>query len=174
MRAAVFLIPLLMLSLRANSSEFQYISNTELKEELKERSRDIKRTEDRIAEINASEAALHVTLMSARQDGKHAEVVAASRTRTYYRFTKQGGAIKYLFSSGSVIEMLKRASFLKRLLTEGLEARREAGLRIAATEKRLEILETEKSAAQKMHAMLTEAYGELQAEMRRRRSVRLF
>lgn len=164
----------MLLSLSVEGSEFQYISDSELKDELKERSRDIQRTAKRIAEIKTLEATIHAVLAAAKEDGQRAEAVAASRARHYYRFVKQGGTLKYLFASGSVKDMLKRAFFLKRLLTEGLESRREAGLRIASAEKQLETIETEKAAALKMHSMLTKAYAELQIEMKRRRLGKTF
>ncbi len=150
-------------------SEFQYVSNRELGEELKERARDIERTEARIAEISASETALRAALKTAIADGKRTESIAVKRTRLYYRFAKQGGTLKYIFNSASVVEMLKRASFLQRLLKEGLDARRESGLRIAATAKQLETIQSEKSAALEMHAMLTQTFAELQCEMGQRR-----
>lgn len=167
MRAAILAFSLL-LSMSVKGSEYQYISNIELKEEIKERSRDIQRTTKRIAEITTLEASIRAVLSTAKEDGKRIEAVASSRARLYYRFIKQGGTLKYLFASNSVMDMLKRAFFLKRLLTEGLESRREAGLRIAAAEKQLETIQAEKTAALEMHAMLTKAYAELQIEMKRR------
>ena len=166
---ALVVLSLLFLTHSAQTNELQYTTYTELREEVAKRARDIERTEERIAMLLTEAETARNALAAAKMDNRRIETAAAFRARLCYRFSKTGDAVRFLFNADSVVEMLKRIQFLKKLLTDGLEARREAGLRIAATEKRLFAIEEDKEAARSMHQMLQQTYLELSEEMRRRK-----
>jgi hypothetical protein len=145
----------------AEPENIHYASSDELKLELVKRREDIRRTEARIDALLQKERDAEWQLKTAKADGKRAEAIAMERTRIYYTITNNGGALRFILNASSVVDMLKRAALMKRLFTEGLEARREAGLRIAAAEQKLVSIQADKEAASKMYDMLKNAMKEL-------------
>ena len=143
------------------SEEVHYASENELKLELAERKEDILRTEARLAKLATSEIEAKRHLEAAKIDGKKAEEIAVERTRIFYSISKNGAALRFILNATSIIDMLKRLALMKRLFAEALEARREAGLRIAAAEQQLQSIRADKEAAYAMLAMLTHALDEL-------------
>ena len=167
--ATVTFLALAVLPLRVMPDDIQYASDVELTTELAERRQDILRTESRIASLNAEEATWKQSLIEARDADRDAELVASKRARMFYRISKQGGGLRFVLNSESVMDFMKRATLMRQLVTDGLDARREAGLRVAAAEQTLSTIREEKAAAQSMHAMLVQTFDELTREINRRR-----
>jgi hypothetical protein len=160
---------LLLLAPPAAAEDEGYISGEELEAEITNRREDIARTDYRIETIVTAETAAMAELNAARGDGVTVEKQAVARARVLYRLTRGGGSLRFLLGASSPVDLLKRLSDLKRLLVEGLEARRQAGHRIAVAERRVASLREDKDAAFKMKDMLVDALTDLEAEKERRR-----
>jgi hypothetical protein len=141
----------------------EYISIDEVEEEINNRREDIARTEYRLSTIQKAEIAAEAELARSRDHGADIEHQVIIRAKALYRMSRNGGTLRYLFGASSPVDLLKRFSELRRLLIEGLEARRQAGHRIVQAERRVESLAEEREAAFQMKAMLTEALADLEA-----------
>jgi septal ring factor EnvC (AmiA/AmiB activator) len=142
----------------------EYVSIEELEEEITNRREDIARTEYRLSTIQKAEIAAEEELARSRDHGADIEHQVIIRAKALYRMSRNGGTLRYLFGASSPVDLLKRLSELRRLLTQGLEARRQAGHRMVQAERRVESLAEEKKAAFQMKAMLTEALADLETQ----------
>lgn len=152
----------------AASDDLRYASEEELNRELESRQGDVARTRERLDELIAKASQAEQELSQAKQDGAVAEKLAVERARTLYKVSRQGGSVRYLAKATSAVDFLARLATLKRLMVDSLEARRQAGLRLAEAQKRLALLREEGAAARDMHRMLEEALAELEREKARR------
>ncbi len=153
----------------AQSNELDYVSNSELKAEIKEREEDMKRTAARLADLGEQERIAEAELTGAKQDLQKIESASAARVRAFYRMSRNAGTLRYLLNADSPIDAIRRVQTLRQLLVDGLEQHREAGLRLAEAEKQVAVVKEGKEAAHAMLEMLTEAYRTRLAEARARR-----
>ncbi len=152
----------------AASDDLRYTSEEELNEELESRQGDVTRTQERLDQLRDQASEADLALREAQRDGEVAEKLAVERARTLYKLSRQGGSVRYLAKATSAVDFLARLATLKRLMVDSLQARRQAGLRIAEAQKRLASLREEEDAARNMHRMLEEALAELEREKARR------
>ena len=164
----IIVLMALLIPLRAASNEFRYVSNEELADELQRRRSDVTRTEERLASLHAEVLHAEQAFRDAAAAEEKIAALVQTRARVFYRLSKDGRSLRFLLQSDEVVETLRRFTLLKRLLLEGLVARREAGMRVAAAEKRLASLKEDKNAALQMHAMLAETLAQLESEAARR------
>jgi hypothetical protein len=155
------------LTLTAAADSVKYVSSDELQGEIERRTADIARTRLRLAELAEQAVRAEQERRLARESGRAAEARAARQAGVLYRISRQGGALRYLLQATDAMDLMARLTMLKRLLYESLDARRAAGLRIAAAEKRVSQLSQEKLAAAKMLEMLEAALAELRDEQAR-------
>jgi peptidoglycan hydrolase CwlO-like protein len=153
----------------AQSGDLEYVSNGELKAEIVEREEDMKRTEARLADIGEQEKTAEAELVNAQQDFHVLEKLSTARVRAFYCMSRNAGTIRFLLNASSPIDAIRRMYMLRKLLIDGLDAHRQAGLRIAEAEKKVSRLKEDKEAAHAMFGMLSEAYQTRLAEARARR-----
>lgn len=140
------------------ADDLEYVSDDELIAEISQREADIKRTSLRLSELGNLERAALTELSEARTSmveiDKHAQV----RVNAFYRMSRNAGTLKFLLNAESPTEAIRRMNSLKRLLIDGLDAKRQAGLRISEAERTLSRLQDERQAAGNMLTMLVETY----------------
>ena len=169
MKFSLILMLAIVCSMQPTTADsLRYASDEELRDELERRTGDIARTSLRLAKLGERSFRARKELDQAQQDGIAADSLAIARAGAFYKLSRQGGSFRYLLQAKSALDFLSRLATLKRLLLDSLESRRQAGLRIAAAEKRIASIREEKRAAEKMHLMLKEALAELQSEQARR------
>ncbi len=167
MRRCLLVCLALLILTPSVKAEEGYISLDELEDEIARRREDIARTDYRISAVTTEENSALTELGNARADGAVVEQQAIVRARVLYRISRNGGSLRYLLGADSPVNLLKRLSDLKRLLVHGLEARRQAGHRIVAAERRVSNLRDEKDAAFQMKGMLADALSDLEEEKAR-------
>lgn len=143
--------------LAIGEGELGYVSDGELKSEIAERENDIKRTKARLAELLTLEQKSSAELAAARSSIIEIETQTQVRVRAYYCMSRNAGTLRFLFDAVSPTDAIRRITLLRRLLIEGLEARRAAGLRIAEAERTASRVIEDKEAAGLMLDMLNEA-----------------
>jgi hypothetical protein len=168
--AAVFCIALgFCTAASAQSNDLEYVSNSELKAEIMEREEDIKRTAARLADLGEQERTADTELANANRDLQMIEKLSTARIRAFYRMSRNAGTLRFLLNASSPIDAIRRIQTLRRLLLDGLDAHRQAGLRIAEAKKQVSRLQEDKKAARAMIDMLSEAYQTRLIEARARR-----
>jgi len=153
----------------AAADDLSHISDEELSEEIDARDGDIARTAKRIDTLELEELELAVSLDEARTQLEEIDRRLTRRVALLYRLTRHGAALRYLLSAGSATELLKRLKTLQRLVLEGLDDRRQAGVRAADVEERMRAVSLERRQADEMLEQLEAARDELRAERARRR-----
>jgi hypothetical protein len=157
------------------ADDLEYVSNAELKAEILRRETDMQRTVERLAELTEKEREVDEELGAAREGIVEIEKQAAVRVRAFYRMSRNAGSLRFFLDADSPTDAIRRINTLRRLLLDGLDARRRAGLRIAEAEKMQSRIREDGEAARAMLDMLTEAYEErLKEATARRMPVRRF
>lgn len=158
------LVALLAASLPSRADDPEYISAEELTNEVKRREEDISRTNARIAALGESERDTAMELDRARTEAAKIEVLVTARAKLFYRLHRNGGTLRYLLGASSPTGVLKRLGELRYLLESGLEARKQAGMRLAGAENALATVQAETIAAKEMLSMLEKTLRELRSE----------
>jgi hypothetical protein len=152
----------------ALADDLSHVSDEELVEELIARDGDIERTSQRIDSLDLEELELAISLDDARSQVQDIERRLETRVALLYRLSRHGAALRYLVSSGSATELLRRVRTLRHLVIDGLEDRRSAGLRVTDLEERMQQLRADRLRAAEMLEQLESARGELRQEQSRR------
>jgi chromosome segregation ATPase len=169
--ASAALPPLLVILLRgpvATAEDLSFVSDGELAGELAARRADLERTRGRLRAVEADLEAAREDLDAARLAAGVIEAHLAARVALLYRLSRHGGALRWLLGSGSGAAPLRRIATLKRLVQDSLEQRRDAGLRLAQLEERIEAAARERGTASELELRLEAAREELEAERARR------
>jgi hypothetical protein len=151
----------------AAADEPALVSAEELSQELAARNADIARTQTRTEALEAEAAEDAVAIDAARMESLEAERALAERAGFLYRLGRRGAAFRYLFGAPSAAAFLERYATLKRLVADLLEARRDAGAKLAEAEANLARTRSELQSARSMLSQLEEARLELLAEEQR-------
>lgn len=152
----------------AQANDLQYVSETDLANEVKSRKSDIARTKLRITSLTQLEFDAHGELGRADTEVKRIEVLVTVRAKMFYRLHRNGGTLRYLMGSSSAVELLKRLGELRHLLQSCLESRKQAGIRLAKADNKLVSIKKEKQTAVLMLSMLEQTLDELRSEQARR------
>lgn len=154
----------------AAAGDLSYVADEELEGELAAREADLERTRSRLRRVEAEAAAARDELDDARQALAEIESHLAARVAALYRFSRHGAGLRHLLDHDSGAAALRRIAVLQRLVVDGLERRRAAGLRIAQIEEHLGAVEEEWQTALELEVQLETARDELLVELRRRRT----
>lgn len=170
MRAALALVALgvVFAATGVAADDLSYVSDEELIEELVARDGDIERTSRRIAALDLEELELAVALDEARTQVSEIDQRLVVRVALLYRLSRHGAALRYLISAGSATELLRRVKTLRRLVIDGLDDRRRAGLRVTELEGRMQALRDDQRRATEMLGQLEAARRELLNEQSQR------
>jgi hypothetical protein len=152
----------------ALGDDLYHVSDAELAEELLARMTDVDRTAERVALLDLEELELAAELENSRTDARELDERLVRRVGLLYRISEGGRGLRYLLASGSATEFLKRLRMLRHLVLEGLEERRQAGLRVAEAEGRIESVRQERQQARAMLQQLEAARVEILDEQTRR------
>jgi transposase-like protein len=150
------------------AGDLEYVSDDELAVEWKNRLGDIERTKERIDSLAEDEIQAAADLNSAKHNAKLTEDLTIARAKLFYRICRNGGSLRYLLGSSSATQLLKRLDQLKRMLQEGLTARRSCGLKLVEAESRLSEIREARAQAEEMLSMLESALQDLDREWRKR------
>jgi hypothetical protein len=153
---------------RIAADDLSHVSDAELESELAARDQDIARTATRIQNLTEREAENTAAMDTARMETLEIDRALAERAAFLYRLGRRGAAFRYLVGAPSSSAFLKRYATLRRLVIVLLEARRNAGVRLAGVEAALEKTRAELQMAQSMMSQLEEARLELTGELARR------
>jgi hypothetical protein len=161
---------LALVAARAAAVDLSYASAAELTVELAARDLDITRTAARIDDLVAREARNASAIDAARTEVLESERALAERAGFLYRLSRRGAAFRYLLGAPTASAFLERYAMLRRLVVAQLEARRQAGARLAAAEGALADTRRQLQSARAMLSQLEEARAELAGELARRSS----
>jgi hypothetical protein len=159
-------------TITALANDLQYVSETDLVNEVKSRKSDIARTKLRIASLTQLEFDAQGELGRADTEVKKIEALVTVRTKMFYRLHRNGGTLRYLMGSSSAVELLKRLGELRHLLQSCLVSRKQAGIRLAKADNTLLSIKKEKQTAVLMLSMLQQTLDELRSEQARRNGTR--
>jgi chromosome segregation ATPase len=162
------LVALSQLPAVAAADDLSFVSDDELAGEIDARRADLDRTRSRLAALEADLEAARGELEGARLEVADIESRLIARVALLYRLSHRGAAMRLLLEPGAGTASLRRIGTLERLVREGLERRREAGLRLAGIEGRIEETSARLSAARELASGLEDACAELEAERARR------
>ncbi|HUT77772.1 MAG TPA: hypothetical protein VM285_08810 [Polyangia bacterium] len=165
---AVVVAATLLAAAGAAAEDFSFVSDDELAGELAARQADLERTRARLRAIEAELDTAREELDSARRAAGEIEMHLAARASLLYRLSRHGGALRYLLGSGTGTAALQKIATLKRLVRGSLEQRRDAGLRLAELEERIEAAGAERMTASELELRFEAAREELEAERARR------
>ncbi len=168
LRPATLLAIALAFAGASRADDLTYVSDEELIEEVENRKADILRARARMTSLEGEEVCAREELENASANSKHTETLVAARARLLYRLSRNGGSLRYLLGSTSATQLVKRLDILKRLVRDGLLSQRQAGLRLADAENKLEEIRQSLRDAAALLTILEEAQGELVAEQKRR------
>jgi hypothetical protein len=143
------------------------VNPDEISAELAAREADISRTQARAAALEARSAEDAAAIDTARMEALESERALSERAAFLYRLGRRGAAFRYLFGAPSAAAFLERYATLKRLVIQLLEARRDAGAKLAEAEANLVRTRSELQSARSMLSQLEEARLELLAEQQR-------
>lgn len=152
----------------ASAHETSYVSAEELDAEIAKRKEDIERTRARVLILSERLEEAKNSAESARDAESAIEKKVTAKMRVFYKLTRYGGSLRLLLGSRTPTELLFRLRLLEHLLTDSLEARRRAGLRVVETAAAVEQLTKEREAAERMLEMLDATLSDLVQERKQR------
>jgi hypothetical protein len=168
--AAALVVSTTLLASHAAADDLSHVSDAEIAAEIAARDQDIARTSARAAELALREAENAAAIDAARMEVLEIDRSLAERAGFLYRLGRRGAAFRYLLGAPSASAFLRRYATLRRLVVTLLEARRTAGVRLAAAEAALEKTRTDMQSARSMISQLEEARLVLAFELARRSS----
>lgn len=152
----------------ASASESPYVSVEELDAEIAKRKEDLKRTRARVLILSERLEEAENSAKSARSTESAVEKIVTAKMRVFYKLTRYGGSLRLLLGSRTPTELLFRLRLLEHLLSDSLQARRRAGLRVVETAAAVQKLIKERDAAERMLEMLDATLSDLTQERNRR------
>lgn len=152
-------------SFSLDEEEKQYISKEEQEEEIRRRNNDIMRTTSRLESLSLEEMEAQTNLEYAKAEAQQIEDKVIDRVKIFYRLYRNGGSVRYLLGASSITQFLRRLGELRYLLKNGFENQRQAGLRLAQADSRLEDIQKDKQAALEMLSILERTLAEIEAPM---------
>ena len=142
-----------------------FADRTELVDQLSSRRGDLKRTEQRITELEQDTANAQVSLSRMRLESGQTLAEIEGRAGLMYRISRRGGAFRYLLTADSITEMLGRATILKKLIKDQLYLLRDQNRRTAEIDDRISTNKAELKQAREMQTLLTNTIGELKRQL---------
>lgn len=169
-RNLLILITISIVSTHAWSEDLSYIDSNELHIELNARKTDLKRTQNRITDIQQRLLAQQHEVKNLREQIASIDTKLVQRTSMLYRLSKNGKSVQYLFTAGSATAFVKRMQTLKKLVTSQMDAKRDVSVQLEHGNDEIKRLKNDLHNAKQLGQQLTAIVDSLQKEQQQRQS----
>lgn len=146
-----------------------HLSPEDLAIEVESRNSDIDRTTKRISDMEQRLTAVRFHHKQTQANLTKLEEALTKQATVFYKLSKNGGAIRFLFEAKSATDFLKRMLLLKKIIVDALEERRQTGVVLQRMQSEIQTLQRDILSAKKMLQHLIQTRNELLNEQNHQR-----